>query len=90
MTKLNRAGTLHFTLVGGKPKLETYINSFILQIIALISTQQNKILYNLSPMEQKELRNKQARIIKPADKKGAIVMINTNIYVYRDQKADYR
>ncbi|CAI9590487.1 unnamed protein product [Staurois parvus] len=35
---------------GRNPKLDTYIVSFRLQATSLISSQQKKILYNLSPL----------------------------------------
>ncbi|CAH2223715.1 Hypothetical predicted protein [Pelobates cultripes] len=82
----NRKKNTNFTPAPGRnAKLDSYIKSFCLRTVSLTTKQnQKKMFHNLSVQEQMAinyLKNNHAIDIKPADKGGAVVIMNTQDYI---------
>ncbi|CAH2300453.1 Hypothetical predicted protein, partial [Pelobates cultripes] len=82
----NRKKNTNFSPAPGRnAKLDSYIESFRLRTVSLTTKQnQKKMFHNLSVQEQmaiNDLKNNHAITIKPADKGGAVVIMNTQDYI---------
>ncbi|CAH2285912.1 Hypothetical predicted protein [Pelobates cultripes] len=75
---------------GRNAKLDSYIESFRLRTVSLPTKQnQKKMFQNFSVQEQmaiNDLNNNHAITIKPADKGGAVVIMNTQDYIKEGDK----
>ncbi|CAH2218742.1 Hypothetical predicted protein [Pelobates cultripes] len=82
----NRKKNTNFTPAPGRnAKLDSYIESFRLRTVYLTTKQnQKKMFHNISLQEQmaiNDLKSNHAVAIKPADKGGAVVIMNTQDYI---------
>ncbi|XP_033121407.1 uncharacterized protein LOC117120505 [Anneissia japonica] len=69
---------------GRNPKLDLYINCFRNRVRSEIINLKRKCNYNLSPLERKAVETHKTNrdiVIKPADKGGATVIMNTGDYI---------